>query len=209
MWISIHIYIFFNATSQSFPWTFLQGEHANCAQTGPRQMVLSNIQQTKPFHCFLVVKISHLNVKIYKICKVGKSACRHKGFEVFVFHPVFLPTISSRPAGIRNRFLSVRWGWFVGLQTHTAAHHTCQSQGPALLSGEREIYQSLPFPLQGLSQIGSMSERREKEERWEGGKWQVCGETNGFCHRECERLLEMKRRRAATWHISSFFRRTW
>lgn len=90
MWISINIYIFFNATSQSFPWTFLQGEHANCAQTGPSQMVLSNIQQTKPFHCFLVVKISHLNVKIYKICKVGKSACGHKGFEL-CFSPCLSP----------------------------------------------------------------------------------------------------------------------
>ncbi len=74
--------------------------------------------------------------------------------------PSLCPSHLPLLAGIRIRSLSVRWGWFVGLQAHTAAHHACQSQGPALLFGEQEIYQSLPFPLQGLSQIGSMSEGR-------------------------------------------------
>lgn len=116
-------------------------------------------------------------------------------------HVAFLP---FNLAGIWIMSLSVWWGWFFGLQTHTAAHHTSQSQGPALLFGEWEIYQSLPFPLQGLSQIGLMSERT-------GGTWSVWREHLLPPQRVHKRLLEMNRRRATTWHIlrSLRYRSTW
>lgn len=86
------------------------------------------------------------------------------------------PSPISHFAGIRIRPLSVWWRWFVRLQTHKAAHHACQSQGPALLFGEREIYQSLPFPLQGLSQIDLMSKttKRRREEREDGVEEMKC-----------------------------------
>lgn len=55
------------------------------------------------------------------------------------------------PTGLRIRLFSDWWARIVRLQTHKATYHTRQSQGPALLFGEREIYQSLPFSVQGLS----------------------------------------------------------
>lgn len=104
------------------------------------------------------------------------------------------PPTPCHLAGIRNQPLSVWWGWFSGLQTHAAAHHTRQSQGPALLFGEREIYQSLPFPVQGLSQIGLMSGRKRKRGRGEGSKWSgVCGEINCSHYRAGVRLLEKEK----------------
>lgn len=65
-----------------------------------------------------------------------------------------LPPTGPELAGIGAVSVSLQQRWLVGLQARAAAHHTCQPQGLALLFGEREIQQPLPFPLQELSQVG-------------------------------------------------------
>lgn len=76
-------------------------------------------------------------------------------------------------AGIGARSVSLQQRR-VGLQARAAAHHTRQPQGLALLPGEREIHQPLPFPLQELSQVGFTSEGRRAG--------QVSGESSrGHC----------------------------
>lgn len=103
----------------------------------------------------------------------------------------------SNLAGIRP--FSVWRGWLVELQTVAAAHQTRQSQGPALLLGEREIHQSLPLPLQGLAQIGLMSERKE------GVGWSVCGERTCAHHTQSvdKRLFKTRRRRRRRGHLGT------
>lgn len=70
-----------------------------------------------------------------------------------------LPPAVLELAGIGVVSVPLQQRRVVGLQAHAAAYNTCQSQGPALLSGEREIHQPLPFPLQELSQIDFIVEK--------------------------------------------------